>query len=601
MNENILNGLVAIAALGAAAQWLAWRLGIPSILVLLVSGFVVGPLTGLLNPDELLGDLTFPLVSLSAAVVLFEGGLTASWSELKGVFTVVQRLVTIGLGISWVCTSMLAYFLLDLAPGLSTLLGAILVVTGPTVIGPLLRHIRPKGGIGSILKLEGIFNDAIGAVLAVLVFRAIETEKVQHAIVLVIWGVLKTALLSSAIGMLGGLLFVFVRARNYLPKFLENAVVLPLALIIYISANHFQHESGLLAVTVMGIVLASQRRVEIEGTVEFTEHARNLLISTLFILLSARMSLQDFQHLPVETVLFLVTLILFVRPIAVFLSTIGTELHIRERAFLSFMAPRGIVAAAISSVFSLRLVEAGYDGAEVLLPVVFSVITICVTIYGLGGLPLARLLSLHQETPTGILFLGANRLARELALVLQDWGVPVTLIDAERRNIRKAREEGLNAIFGRALSEHVIDKIDLAPIGKFIGLAPDDEANTLASAHFGRLLSKDQVFQLATQAGEAGGTHLRGASFACGISYEELTDRLARGARIKSTPITEAFTFSEYLNRRPPGAIIPLLELREGQAPQVLTRGDVAQPGSRVISLVNEEDSNADSDFSQSE
>lgn len=592
MNEDVLTGLVAIGAIGAAAQWLAWRLRVPSILVLLISGFLAGPVTGLLDPDELLGNLIFPLVSLSAAVVLFEGGLTASWTELKGVLLVVRRLITVGLLTTWLGASLVAYLLLGLNAELSALLGAILVVTGPTVIGPLMRHIRPKGGIGSILKLEGILNDAVGAVLAVLVFQVIETEKVHHAVLLVAWGVSKTALLSSALGALGGVFFVFVRARSYLPKFLENAVALPLSLLIYVTANLLQHESGLLAVTVMGIVLASQKRISIEGTVEFTEHARNLLVSTLFILLSARMSMAEFRHLPLGTVGFLAALILVVRPASVWLSTIGTRLPWRERTFLSFMAPRGIVAAAISSVFSLRLVERGDEGSEVLLPVVFSVIAVCVAIYGLGGRPLARLLSLRQN-PTGILFLGANRLARELALVLQNEGVPITLIDSDRRNIRRAREQGLTALFGRALSEHVINKIDLAPIDKFIGLAPDDEANTLASAHFSRLLSKDQVFQLATQAGEAGGTHLRGASFARGIPYEDLADRLARGARIKSTPLTEEFTFADYLNRRPPGAIVPLLELQDRQAPKILTQGDVAQPGSRVVSLVNQPEDEA--------
>jgi NhaP-type Na+/H+ or K+/H+ antiporter len=291
LNEQILPELVLLMALGAAAQWLAWRIRVPSIFVLLVVGFLSGPVFGLLDPDALLGPVTLPLVSLGAAVVLFEGGLSASWSDMRSVAQPVRRLITLGLLTTWLGVTVAARFALGIGWELAALLGAILVVTGPTVIGPLLQHARPRGRVGRILKFEGILNDPLGAILAVLVFQVIQTEQVETAVSLVILSVAKAALWASALGIGAAFGYTFVRKRDWLPESLQNAVLLPLVLGVYALAGAVQHESGLLAVTIMGIALASQRRVNMEASVEFTSHARTLLISVLFVLLAARMQL----------------------------------------------------------------------------------------------------------------------------------------------------------------------------------------------------------------------------------------------------------------------------------------------------------------------
>ena len=259
MREETINGIVTLVALGAGAQWLAWRLRVPSILVLLTVGFVAGPLTGLFRPDEVLGSLTFPFVSLAAAVVLFEGGLSASWDEIRGVVKPVRRLILLGIPITWAVLAVAGRSLLGLSIGLALLLGAILVVTGPTVIGPLLRHARPRGAVGPVLKVEGIINDPIGAILAVLVFQGIKAEKLGGALSVMGAGIFRALLISGVVGLAAAFLFVRFRQRDLLPKFLHNAVVLPFALVVYALANHFQAESGLLAVTIMGIALASQK------------------------------------------------------------------------------------------------------------------------------------------------------------------------------------------------------------------------------------------------------------------------------------------------------------------------------------------------------
>jgi NhaP-type Na+/H+ or K+/H+ antiporter len=496
MHEETLNGIVTLVGLGALSQWIAWRLRIPSILVLLATGFVAGPVTGFFEPDEVLGSLTFPFVSLAAAVVLFEGGLTASWEEIRGVATPVRRLILIGIPITWGTLSFAAHGLLDLPIELALLLGAILVVTGPTVIGPLLRHARPRGDVGSVLKLEGIINDPIGAVLAVLVFQGIRAEGAERALSAAAIGVVKAAFVSGLLGYVAARVFVSFRERDILPSFLHNAVVVPFVLVVFAAANQVQAESGLLAVTVMGIALASQHKVDMEQSLEFTEHARILLISVLFILLTARMEVEDLTGLPVAAAGFVAIVIFIARPLSVAAATVKSGLQTNEKVFLSAMAPRGVVAAAVSSLFALELVDMGYEAAAMLMPVTFAVIASTVLFSGLLAVPLVKRLNLAQSKPQGVLIVGAGRVGRILAQALRRHDVEVLLVDSDGAKIEEARRLGLPSKRGEILSRRVLRDLNLDGIGRFVALTPNDDVNTLAVAHFRRLFGKDQVCQI---------------------------------------------------------------------------------------------------------
>lgn len=540
MSHDILNGIVTLVGLGAAAQWLAWRLRIPSILMLLALGFLAGPVTGFFRPEEVLGDLTFPFVSLAAAVVLFEGGLTASLDEIRGVATPVRRLIFIGIPVTWLSLATAGYFILDLDVEIALLLGAILVVTGPTVIGPLLRHAKPTARVTSVLKLEGIINDPIGAILAVLVFQGIVAEEAGRAFSVISLGILKALVISVAVGLLAAWIFVKLREQKLLPDFLQNAIILPFVLVTYALANHAQAESGLLAVTVMGIALASQQRVSIEPNVEFTEHARILLISALFILLTARMHLTDITDLRVGALLFVGIAILLVRPLAVALSTLRSKLRIRERVFVASVAPRGVVAAAVSSVFALELTELGYEDAALLVPITFVVIAVTVLVYGLAAAPLARSLGLEQKNPQGVLFLGADELALAIALAISQRGFRVVLVDDERANVQAARASGLEAHRGEILSRRLLRRLDLGGMGHFLALTPYRDLNTLAAAHFRKLLGDENVHQLrpSTHGGHPRpdyAAELQGTPFAAGATRDQLLALLRSGGAI--TPI----------------------------------------------------------------
>ncbi len=545
MHHETMNGIVILIALGAGSLWLAWRLRIPSILVLLAVGFVAGPLTGLFRPDQVLGSLTFPFVSLAAAIVLFEGGLSASWEEIRGVAKPVRRLIFIGIPVTWGVLSAAAHHLLGLSIELSLLLGAILVVTGPTVIGPLLRHARPRGSVGSVLKLEGIINDPIGAILAVLVFQGIRAEQVEHAFSVVSIGILKAALISGLLGFVAALLFVAVRERELLPEFLHNAVVLPFALVVYALANHIQAESGLLAVTVMGIALASQKKIDMEQSLEFTEHARTLLISTLFILLTARMALSDITALPLAVLGFAAVVILVARPLSVALSTVGSDLSTREKIFIGAMAPRGVVAAAVSSLFSLELVNAGYREASILMPVTFTVIALTVLVSGLSAVPLVNRLGLAQHEPQGVMILGANRVGCLLAQALNQYGVRTLNIDSDPAKVNEARRSGLIAKKGEILSRRLLRDLDLNEIGHFVALTSNDDLNTLAVARFRKLFGASNVHQIrpSTSLGHPQphyASELQAAKVATGVPLDKLEALLKARAVAMAIPAREA-------------------------------------------------------------
>ena len=398
MTENLLIAVASIITLGIAAEWFAWRIGLPSILVLLVFGFLAGPLTGFLDPDVMLGDLLFPIVSISVAVILFEGGASLRIGELRQIGGVVRNLVTIGVALTWVLAATAAYLFLGLDPAAAALLGAILVVTGPTVIVPLLRQMRPVPQVASTLKWEGILIDPIGAVLAVLVFEAVVAGGLERATAAVLLGLLKTLLIGGLAAALGVGILVFLMDRQWVPDFLQSPLALMVVVTAFAASNAMQSESGLLTATLMGVALANQKAVEVRHILEFKENLRVLLISSLFILLAARLELSDLARIGLPELAFLATLVLVIRPLSVAVSTLGSELEWRERIMVAFVAPRGIVAAAVSSMFALELAHAGHEAYQ-LASLTFMVIIGTVAIYGLGSTPLARLLGVSKPDP----------------------------------------------------------------------------------------------------------------------------------------------------------------------------------------------------------
>ncbi len=584
MSEHILIGFASIIVLGFVAQWLAWRFHFPSVLLLLLFGFIAGPVTGFLKPDALLGDLLFPTVSVSVAIILFEGGLSLKLSELQHVGRAVRNLVSIGVLVTWVLSTVAAYLILGFELALALLFGAILVVTGPTVIIPLLRHIRPTGRVGPVTKWEGIVNDPIGAVLAVLVFEAILAGSLQAGTGQAVLGLVETILIGTLLGLPLAFLMGVLMRRHWIPGFLQNGTLLMAVVAAFAISNLIHPESGLLTVTVMGIVLANQKGVMIRHIVEFKENLRVLLISALFIILTARLELDQLLHLNWRSVLFLIVLILLIRPASVLLSTLKSELSWPEKLFLSWMAPRGIVAAAVASIFALELAEkAGYVEAEYMVPEMFLIIAGTVTIYSLTAARVGCWLGVAQPNPQGILIVGAHPWARALGTILQQEGHRVLLVDTNRGNIRAARLDGLPTFYASILSEYIEDEIDIGGLGRLLALTPNDEVNSLAAINFIDTFDRTEVYQLAPRRvdkrrKETVSPPLRGRiAFAPHATYTYLTEQFESGAVIKKTDLTEKFTFNDFQAHYKDRAL-PLFLLDEDRNLIILTADNSVTP-----------------------
>lgn len=596
MSEKELIELASIVVLGIAAHWLAWRLRFPSILFFLVFGFIAGPVTNFVHPDQLMGDLLFPIVSISVALILFEGGLTLRLGELKDVGRVVITLIILGAVITWIIASAAAHYILELDIRISILLGAILIVTGPTVIGPLLSHIRPLKRVGRILKWEGILIDPVGAILAVLVYEAIVAGEFSEAGIVVFFGILKTLLIGGVIGFGMAQILIQLLKKFLIPDFLQESFALVMVIAAFVISNIFQPESGLLTVTLMGLFMDNQKLVSIKHIIEFKENLRVIIISSIFILLAARLQLSDFNSFNTSTALFLAILIFIARPLSVFLSTIGSKINWRERALISWMAPRGIVAAAVSSVFAFKLAESGIEGAESIVPITFLVIVVTVTVYGLTAYPFAKILKVVQSKPQGILFVGAHSWARSIAKIIHDKKINVIMVDTNRENIKAARLDGLPAYLGSILSEHIADELDLDGIGRLMALTPNDEANSLAALHMSDSFERGELYQLSPLSEKSGKElefspkHLRARFlFGEGMNYYHLNSLFNDRWTIKSTKISDTFSFND-MKKNYGENLIPLFLIDKDDKLIVSTLENPLEPesGDMIIALIKE-------------
>jgi len=588
MEERFLLELSLIFVLGFAARWVAWRLNLPSILLLLICGLAAGPWLGWLHPDDLLGNALLPFVSISVALILFEGGLSLNVRELKGIGGVVRNLVTVGALVTWVFASFGAWLILELSAELAILMGAIFVVTGPTVVLPLLRHVRPTTRIRNTIKWEGILNDPVGAILAVLVFEAIVTGGGENPGGAFLYAVLT----GTGVGLMGGALIVIALRFHWIPEILDNAFSLAMVVAAFTVSNHYYAESGLIATTVMGIALANQRFTAVKHIVEFKENLRVLILSTLFILLAARLDAESLASVWAPSLGYLVFLVLLVRPATVWVSCLGSQLTKQERIFLGWMAPRGIVAAAVSSIFATRLVELGYSEAEKLVPISFLLIIGSVTVYGLTASPVARKLGLSEPSPEGILLVGAHGWARQIAKVLNDLGVAAALADSRWKNVSAARLEGLSAYFGAVLSKDVLDSVNLHGIGRLAAVTSNEEANALAAVHFAEVFGRKNVYQLHSAAGDARKSihlsHLSGRNlFGEEVTFDELDEKYGRGWLVKATTLTDKFTYADFQERNG-GNAIPLFIVAAGDPARltvVETSGVKPRSGQTVVAM----------------
>ncbi|MEJ2652510.1 MAG: cation:proton antiporter [Gammaproteobacteria bacterium] len=509
--EHAMITLAVIVVFGIACQWLAWWLKLPAILFLLLAGLVVGPFTGYFRPDQLFGDLLFPMVSLGVAVILFEGSLTLHLGEIKGLARVVRNLVTVGAVLNAVIIAAATRWFLDFSWEMAFLFGALVSVTGPTVIVPMLRTVRPNSKLANILRWEGIMNEA-----------------------------------------------------------------------------------GLLAVTVMGMILANMKNVPIEEILDFKESLSVLLISLLFIVLAARVDFQLFAAVGWGALLVFLVILFVARPAMVLVSTLGSKLNWREKTLLSWVAPRGIVAAAVSALFALRLQKLGFAHADLLVPLTFMVIIGPVVLQSATARPLANRLKVSEPEPRGVLIVGANPVSRAIAKFLTTKGFRVVIADTYWDDVRTARMEGLATYYGNVVSEHADRHLDLVGVGRLFAMSRRPALNALACMRYRSEFGANNVYTLQT-AEEKGApekqaiaTHIAGPRlFGESVTHSKLASMIGQGAEIRGTQLSESFDYASYREKYGKG-LVPLFALDTHGELRVFYVGGELEPGPgwTVISLL---------------
>jgi len=524
-----LSGVVAgLVLLGFLCQWLSWRTRIPAILYLLLAGLALGPVSGLVDPEALFGDLFFPMVELGVAIILFEGSLTLRFREIRSLAPAILLLVTVGAALTVAGLAAAAYFLTSLPWSLALLFGALNCVSGPTVIAPLLRSVRPTERVAKLLRWEGIIIDPIGALLALLAFDAIVFGSQQHSDELL----LITVAAGSVMGLAGGFAVAAALRRRWVPEFLDNFLVLAAVLATFSLANVMAHESGLIAVTIMGITLANVRDLDVEHILNFKENLSILLISMMFVVLSARVALPSGTDLVAGAFILLIA-ILVVRPVAVFVSTLFSPLTWPERAMVAYVAPRGIVAAAISALFALRLQEQGFAEAGQLVSLTFMIIIGTVLLQSFTAGRVARRLGVAEEDPRGVLIVGAGEIPRMIASALKRQDVPVLIADDDWEDVRACRMEGLPTYYGNPVSQHAEANLPVESMRWLLAMSTRVEINSLACMRYRPELGKDHVLRLRLfGAGEAprmahAGALQAPALFGNELTHARLLERLA--------------------------------------------------------------------------
>jgi len=505
--------LASVIIFGILAQWFAWRFKIPAILPLLLIGLLIGPFSTFYTEDGTKwlepiwngtkglfpGESLFYFVSLSISIILFEGGLTLKLKEVRNVSSVISKLITLGSLVTFFGAAIAVYYIFNLSWEISFLFSALIIVTGPTVITPILRNVPLKRDISAILKWEGILIDPIGALVAVLVFEFISVGD-SHAFTKTAFMEFgKIVLFGSTFGFTFAHAMVFIVKNKLVPHYLMNVFSLATVLAVFVLSDAFAHESGLLAVVVMGMVIGNIGLPNLKELLYFKESLSVLLISILFILLSANINVSDLLAIYNWNTLYLFLAVVFlIRPIGVFLSTMNSTLKTNEKLFISWVGPRGIVAAGIASLFGLKLVDLGVKGAEYITPLVFMIVLGTVLLNATTARFMAKVFGVFLKKSNGVLIVGAGEFSRIIAKYLDDNNRHVVLVDSNSDNVKKAKALGLEAINEDIFSEELSNNIELTDIGYLMALTANSNINSHCITKFQEQFGEYGSFRLIT-------------------------------------------------------------------------------------------------------
>lgn len=589
--------IALVGVLGIGAQWLAWRTGWPAIVLMLAAGFLAGPVFGIFNPEKAFGDLLEPMVAIGVAIILFEGGLSLDFRELRHAGDGVWRLVLFGVPIGWILGSAAGYYVAGLVLPVAILFGGILVVTGPTVVIPLLRQSSVQTRPAAILKWESIVNDPIGALCAVIAFEYFRmiSQKPDATLFEVVPPMILAAIIAGLLGYAAAKAIAWSFPRGAVPEFLKVPVLFTTVIAVFVVSNKIEHEAGLVAVTVMGIALANMHISSLRSIHPFKQNIAVLLVSGIFILLSSSLSVEDLAYVDPRSnprfILFLLGLLFVVRPATILISLLGSSVPWNERLFLAWIAPRGIVLVAICGLFALRLTELGYADGNILIGLSFAVVVTTIIAHGFTVNIVARWLKVKGDTRPGLLIVGSTQWSIALAEHMAALKTPVMIVDPSWQRLSAARKAGLPFYHGEILNEATEHNLDLAPYQVLVAATENEAYNTLVCNEFAHEIGRDSVYQLGASTAEddrhAIPPSLRGrALFESGFGVADVNDRQQKGWIFRKTTLSDAFDF-EAAQQKLPDTAHMLLLLRENGVMRFFTHAVRPEPraGDTVITF----------------
>ncbi len=587
---NPVTAFALVGVLGVGAQWLAWRLNLPAIVLMLLAGLLVGPVFGILDPSLAMGDLLQPIVAIAVAIILFEGGLTLNFKSLTDAAVGVKRLVFIGGPIGWLLSASVLHYVGGLSWATSAVFGGIMIVTGPTVIAPLLRQARLKRRPAALLQWEAIVNDPAGALAAVLAFEVVlvwqTATTVEQAIAELAIGIVVATLIGIAAGW--GIAKSF--STGWVPEYMKVPVLFVSVLAAFAASDSLLHESGLLAVTIMGVWIANAHLPSHAEMHRFKEHATILLVSGVFILLAANMTRETLFAMNWQTLATVVAVILFARPVTVLISLAFSNVPWAERLLVAFTGPRGVVLVAVAGLFGDRLVQAGIEDAAQISSLAFALVAGTVVLHGFTLKPVATLLGLTASTTPGVLLVGGNRWTVEFGSLLKKLDLPVMIADPNRSHLREARDAGLSIYTGDILSEGAEHRLDLMAYETVIAATDNDAYNTLVATDLAPEFGRENVYQLARETSDSARyalpPKLGGRAIGAGETYWQVQRRMWDGWEFRSTTLSEEFTLQDWYNTHPEG--IPIADIGPRGTLRILGPKDTPKDtrGTRLIAML---------------
>lgn len=583
--------IALVGVLGIGAQWIAWRTGWPAIVLMLAAGFIAGPALHVLDPRAAFGDMLEPMIGIGVALILFEGGLSLNFREFRKYGEAVWRLVFLGVPIGWFLGSLACYYVAGLVWPVAILFAGILIVTGPTVVLPLLRQVKIQPRPAAILRWEAIVNDPVGALCAVIAYEYFRLSAGGATVLEVVPPMIVAALVSGLIGYGAARAVAWSFPRGLVPEFLKVPVLLVVVIGVFVGCNLIEHEAGLVAVTVMGIALANMQVASLRSIHPFKQNVAVLLVSGIFILLSASLDMEQLRYFEWRFGAFLLALLFLVRPATILLSLLFSEIPWRERLFLAWIAPRGIVMVAISGLFALRLGELGYADGTLLISLSFAVVVATIVAHGFTVDLAARVLRVKGASRPGLLIVGSNPWTIALAKEMHGLGTPVMLVDSNWARLKPARAAGIPAYHGEILNEATEHNLDLAPFEVLVAATDNEAYNTLVCSEFAPEIGTDSVYQL----GEADDEDdprklpamLKGrALFADGFGADDVQRRQAEGWVFRKTRLSDQFRLADAKEALPDAASLLLLVRSDGRM-RFFTHASAPepQPGDTVISF----------------